>query len=104
MASVLGRPLGERTHVCAASASNVDDITHIFEGFASKQDSGIIVPPNPVTTDNRGLIIALMARYRLPAAYGFACRRELPAAGMPDGELADLDRSEALVKGFSQAV
>jgi putative ABC transport system substrate-binding protein len=58
--------------VVAANASNADEITHATEGTASKPDSGMIVLPNPVTTDNRGLVIALMARYRLPAAYAFS--------------------------------
>jgi len=58
--------------VVAANASDADEITHAVEGYASKPDGGIIVLPNPVTTDNRSLVIALMTRYRLPAAYGFS--------------------------------
>ena len=58
--------------VVAANASNADEMTHAVEGYAGKPDGGIIVLPNPVTTDNRSLVIALMARYRLPAAYAFS--------------------------------
>jgi putative ABC transport system substrate-binding protein len=58
--------------VSAANAENADKITHIIEGFASEPGGGMIVLPNPVTTNNRGLIIALMARHRLPAVYAYS--------------------------------
>jgi putative ABC transport system substrate-binding protein len=57
--------------VRAASAGNADEITNIIESFARKDASGIIVLPNPVTNANRGLIIALVARHRLPAVYAY---------------------------------
>src|SRR5262249_33656676 len=44
---------------------------HSIEDFAGEPGGGMIVLPNPVTTLNRGLIIALVARYHLPAAYAF---------------------------------
>jgi putative tryptophan/tyrosine transport system substrate-binding protein len=58
----------------AFSAGNADEITHIVEDFASQPGSGVIVLPNPVTVAiaNRGLIISLMDRYHLPAAYQFS--------------------------------
>ena len=39
---------------------------------------GLLVPPNDFTTMHRASIIALAARYRLPAIYGL---RQFPAAG-----------------------
>jgi putative ABC transport system substrate-binding protein len=57
--------------VTAASADNADEMKHIIEGFASEPGKGMIVLPNPITTVNRGLIIALMAHHRLPAVYPF---------------------------------
>ena len=57
--------------VNATSAGNADEITQIIEALAGQPAAGVIVLPNPVTMGNRDLIIALMARYRLPAAYPF---------------------------------
>jgi putative tryptophan/tyrosine transport system substrate-binding protein len=54
-----------------ASAANADELTQFIEGFAKEPGGGMIVLPNPVTTGNRGLIIALMAGHRLPAVYAF---------------------------------
>jgi putative ABC transport system substrate-binding protein len=39
--------------------------------FASQPDGGLIVIPNPYTSANRGSIIILAARHRLPAIYPF---------------------------------
>jgi putative tryptophan/tyrosine transport system substrate-binding protein len=64
-----GSSLG--VQVNASSAGNADEITHIIEGLAGQPNAGVIVLANPVNNDNRGLIIALTARYRLPAAYPF---------------------------------
>jgi putative tryptophan/tyrosine transport system substrate-binding protein len=64
-----GTSLG--VQVNATSASNADEITHIIEGLAGQPGAGVIVLANPVNTVNRGLIIALTARYHLPAAYPF---------------------------------
>ena len=58
-------------HVSAANADNSDEITHIIEDFSREPGGGMIVLPSPVTIANSGLIIALMARYRLPAAYTY---------------------------------
>jgi putative ABC transport system substrate-binding protein len=40
--------------------------------FASEPEGGLIIAPNVVTFANSGLIVALTARYRLPAIYPFA--------------------------------
>ena len=47
------------------------EIERAIAGFASQPDGGLIVTPHPRPTANRGLIIALAARYRLPAVYPF---------------------------------
>jgi putative ABC transport system substrate-binding protein len=39
--------------------------------FASEPDGGLMVLPNPNTVANRGAIILLAARHRLPAVYAF---------------------------------
>jgi putative ABC transport system substrate-binding protein len=58
--------------VSAANAENASEITRIIENFPGDPGGGMIVLPNPVTSTNRGLIIALMARHRLPAVYAYA--------------------------------
>jgi putative ABC transport system substrate-binding protein len=48
------------------------DIEGAFATFAGEPDSGLIVAPNAVAFANSDLIVALAARYRLPAIYPFA--------------------------------
>jgi len=57
--------------VSGASVSNADEITHVIESLGTEPGRGVIVLPSVVTLANRGRIIALMARYRLPAVYEF---------------------------------
>src|SRR5580700_6907255 len=40
-------------------------------GFARAPNGGLFVPPDTTTVQHRDLIIALAARYRLPAVYAF---------------------------------
>jgi putative ABC transport system substrate-binding protein len=47
------------------------DIERAIAMFASQPDGGLIVVPNVYNTANRGSIILLAARYRLPAVYPF---------------------------------
>ena len=61
-------PLG--LAVSGASVSNADEITRVIASLA-EPGRGVIVLPSPITVANRGLIIALMARHRLPAVYEF---------------------------------
>jgi putative tryptophan/tyrosine transport system substrate-binding protein len=58
----------------AFSPGNADEITDVVKTFAGQPGGGVIVLPNPVTVAiaNRGLIISLMERYRLPAVYQFS--------------------------------
>jgi ABC-type uncharacterized transport system substrate-binding protein len=64
-ASALGLQVG------GASVSNADEIIHVIESLGTEPGRGVIVLPSVVTIANRGRIIALMARYRLPAVYEF---------------------------------
>ena len=61
-------PLG--LPVSGASVTNADEITRVIATLA-EPGRGVIVLPSVVTIANRGRIIALMARHRLPAVYEF---------------------------------
>jgi putative tryptophan/tyrosine transport system substrate-binding protein len=54
------------------------DIEHAIESFAEMPHGALILPPDFSITGNGGLIVALVARYRLPAIYP---DRRLVAAG-----------------------
>jgi ABC-type uncharacterized transport system substrate-binding protein len=47
------------------------DIEQRIETFARALNGGLFVPPDTTTVQHRDLIIALAARYRLPAVYAF---------------------------------
>jgi len=47
------------------------DIDHAIESFAAAPNGGLVVPPDSTTIVRRDLVIALAARYRLPAVYPF---------------------------------
>jgi putative ABC transport system substrate-binding protein len=52
----------------------VNDATEIernIEAFAGESNGGLLVMPDPLTITHRDLIVALAARYRLPAAYPY---------------------------------
>ena len=61
-----------------SNIENAGDIGRVIESFASLPNGGLVFPPNATTTANRDLIVALAARYRLPAVYAW---RELVTAG-----------------------
>jgi putative tryptophan/tyrosine transport system substrate-binding protein len=48
------------------------EIERAFATFAGEPHSGLVIAPNVVTFANSNLIVALAARYRLPAIYPFA--------------------------------
>lgn len=50
---------------------NAVEIEHGIEAFAQKPNGGLIVPPDATTLPNRDLIVALAARFRLPAVYPY---------------------------------
>jgi ABC-type uncharacterized transport system substrate-binding protein len=60
-----------RVQVTAAGARDATELERAIDQFAREPNGGLIVLPNPVTDGNRGLIIAMAARHRLPAAYAF---------------------------------
>jgi len=45
------------------------DIERAIESFAGRLDCGLMLPPDATTILHRDLVIALAARYRLPAVY-----------------------------------
>jgi putative ABC transport system substrate-binding protein len=64
--------------VTAAAARDGTDIEQAIDQFAREPNGGLIVLPNPVTEGNRGLIVAMAARHRLPTVSAF---RSVVAAG-----------------------
>jgi putative ABC transport system substrate-binding protein len=54
------------------------EIERAVAAFASEPDGGLVVLPHPYTATNRGSIIVLAARHRLPVVYPF---RYFAAAG-----------------------
>ena len=61
-----------------STIENAGDIERAIGSFANLPNGGLVFPPNATTTANRDLIVALAARYRLPAVYAW---REFVAAG-----------------------
>jgi hypothetical protein len=57
---------------------NAADIESVIESVARVPNSGLLLPPHVTTNVNRDLIIALAARYRLPAIYAL---RDFVVAG-----------------------
>jgi putative tryptophan/tyrosine transport system substrate-binding protein len=54
-----------------ADAQDAAEIERVIDTFAHELNGGLIVLPGPVTFNHHELIIALAARHRLPAVYGF---------------------------------
>jgi putative tryptophan/tyrosine transport system substrate-binding protein len=55
-----------------AGVRNATEIERAVTAFAQQPNAALIVAPNTVTIPNRDLIIALAARYRLPAVYPYS--------------------------------
>jgi putative tryptophan/tyrosine transport system substrate-binding protein len=53
----------------AIEAHDDGELERAVADFAAKAASGLIILPDAFTTGHRGLIVALAARYRLPAVY-----------------------------------
>jgi putative tryptophan/tyrosine transport system substrate-binding protein len=73
--------------VSAASARDADEVSQVIEAFANTPGGRMVVLPNPITIANRAQIIALLARYRLPAIYNtpiFAREGGLMSYGVDD--------------------
>jgi len=58
--------------------ANAAEIERAIEVFASVPNGGLVLPPDITTTAHRDLIVALAARYHLPAVYA---NRPLVTAG-----------------------
>jgi len=57
--------------VTAAAVRNAADIEETITRFAQEPNGGLVVAPAPPTFDNRELIVALAARFHLPAVYPY---------------------------------
>jgi putative ABC transport system substrate-binding protein len=55
----------------AAPVRNVEDFEDVLSKLARDPHAGLIIPPDIFTARHRDLIISLVARHRLPAAYPF---------------------------------
>jgi putative ABC transport system substrate-binding protein len=64
--------------IVPAPVENDVDIERHIEALARAPNGGLFVPPDITTVQHRDLVIALAARYRLPAVYAF---RYFAAAG-----------------------
>jgi putative tryptophan/tyrosine transport system substrate-binding protein len=81
--------------VRAAPVDSVSEVEAVMAGLAREERGGVLVLPTVFTVSHRDAIIALAARYRLPAVYSF---RFFAADGglMSYGsDLADLHRRSA---------
>jgi putative ABC transport system substrate-binding protein len=74
---------------------SIDDIERTIASFAQKPNGGLVVLPSTTLLKHRDLVIALAARYRLPAVY--ADRIFVPAGGLMaySTDVADLNRQAA---------
>ena len=63
-----------------STIENPGEIGRVIESFASLPNGGLVLPPDATTTANRDLVVALAARYRLPAVY--AWRQFVTAGGL----------------------
>jgi len=50
---------------------NLDDVHHVIAAIGDKPGGGLIVLPDGLTLSNRATVIALAAKYRVPAIYPF---------------------------------
>jgi ABC-type uncharacterized transport system substrate-binding protein len=57
--------------VTAARVHDGIEIERAIAAFAREPDGGLLITPHPILVTNRGSIIELAARYRLPAIYPF---------------------------------
>ena len=57
--------------ITAAAVRNAADIEETITRFAQEPNGGLVVAPAPPTFDNRELIVALAARFHLPAVYSY---------------------------------
>ena len=53
------------------AAAEVHDRSELEQAIGGQADGGLVVLPGPLTNTQRGVIIELAARYRLPAVYPY---------------------------------
>jgi putative ABC transport system substrate-binding protein len=63
-----------------STIENAGSIGRVIGSFASLPNGGLVFPPDATTTAHRDLVVALAARYRLPAVY--AWRQFVTAGGL----------------------
>ena len=68
---VAARSFGIRLTRGDVRGGGTDEIESTIAAFAREPNGGLIAPPYITTTNQRSLIIALAARYRLPAIYPY---------------------------------
>jgi putative ABC transport system substrate-binding protein len=56
--------------VTALRVHSEAEIEQAFEVFAELPGAGLVVPPEPFTSDQRKLVVKLAAQFHVPAAYG----------------------------------
>ena len=61
-----------RINLTTARAVTAEEIVQAIDAFALGDKGGVIILPQPATTNNRGIIISLAAQYHLPAVYPFS--------------------------------
>jgi putative tryptophan/tyrosine transport system substrate-binding protein len=81
----------------AVDARDVDEIDRAVTAFARSGNGGMIVTPSPAASHHSNRIIALAARHRLPAIYGW---RFFAAAGGLISYGADLVDQYRLAAGY----
>ena len=77
-AAIQSAARGFGVEVSALGGRDAGDVEHTVTEFARGSNGGLISVANPLVVNNRGLIISLAARHRLPAIYPF---RSFVAAG-----------------------
>jgi ABC-type uncharacterized transport system substrate-binding protein len=55
----------------AGAPRDAAEIERTIEGLGNEPGGGVVVLPNPISNLHRELLIALMARHRLPAVYAY---------------------------------
>jgi ABC-type uncharacterized transport system substrate-binding protein len=81
--------------VTASPVASAQEITPAIESLPGTKDAGLVLAPDSTNLRNRDLIIALAARYRVPAVYPE--RNYVVAGGLMSYGIADL------VEPFRQA-
>jgi putative tryptophan/tyrosine transport system substrate-binding protein len=71
MQSMAAEAPARGVEVIVSPVRDAAEVERVIARVGSDSDSGLIVNPDAFTTANRGLIILLAARYRLPAIYAY---------------------------------